>query len=91
MLTFEEPPRPASITASVQEQEDAARQLRARPGEWAPVTKQSSAGNAGQFAYTVRRGLRKAWLPAGEFEAVARKVDGEYRVYARFVGGQSGE
>lgn len=60
-------------------------QLRAKPGEWAVVTVADSSAKSGNTAYQIRTGVC-AGMPAGEFDAVARTVDGEHRVYARFVG-----
>ena len=37
------------------------------------------------MAYGIRAAKIVAYEPAGAFEAQARTVDGEYRVYARFV------
>ena len=62
-----------------------AEQLRSRPGDWAHVLTANSVQGSGSMAYYLRRGGPKAW-PRGAFEAVARKVDGEYRVYARYIG-----
>lgn len=62
-----------------------ANQLRARPGEWAHIGTRASAGSARQGAYQVR-GRNEAFAPAGAFEAASRTVDGEHRIYARYVG-----
>lgn len=57
--------------------------LRQRPGEWAliPVT-----GVLTGITDHIRRGRLAAYRPAGQYEAVRRHVNGETRVYARFVG-----
>jgi hypothetical protein len=90
-LKFEEPPEPQRGRASLEEQREFAKQLRARPGQWAVVTVRTTAAEAGQYAYTVRKGVRKLFQPAGTFEAVSRKVGDEHRVYARYVGEKTGE
>ena len=63
-----------------------AAQLRARPGEWAHILSSGSSTSARTMAYGIKAGNRRAWLPAGAFEAVSRTVEGENRVYARYVG-----
>ena len=47
-----------------------------------------TAQQAAMLANYVRQARSSAWMPIGAFEAVSRKVDKEYRVYARFVGGK---
>lgn len=59
-------------------------QLVAQPGRWARVAVAPNASTAGQMAQRIRNGSYDA-LPAG-FDATARTVDGEARVYARYVG-----
>ncbi|WP_393075092.1 hypothetical protein [Streptomyces sp. LN704] len=64
--------------------------LRARPNEWALLGKYSTGGLARQSAYEVRNALRpkdQPFTPAGTFEAEARTMLGEHRVYVRYVGG----
>ncbi|MFF9268597.1 hypothetical protein [Streptomyces rochei] len=80
---FEEPPaprygRPSSHT-------EAAAKLRENPGKWGMVTICSTSGSSSSSARAIRKGVTKTWQPAGDFEAVARKVDGEHRVYARYM------
>lgn len=60
-------------------------ELRRRPKEWAIVRVMPNSGRSSVVASEINRG-RIAALPAGDFEAMARNVDGEYRVYARYVG-----
>jgi hypothetical protein len=61
--------------------------LRARPGVWALMGQHSSPGSARQMAYTIRWSLRtRTFQPAGAFEADAKTVMGEHRVYVRYVG-----
>lgn len=68
--------------------------LRARPGHWARVREfpyqgdqyAKAAGAASALATRIRKGGAKYWQPAGSFEAVSRRADGAYRVYARYVG-----
>ena len=66
--------------------------LRARPGEWALLGKYATAGTMRQAAYEVRHALDpkdQPFAPAGSFEAIARSMFGEHRVYVRFVGGDA--
>lgn len=64
--------------------------LRSRPGEWALLGKYSTPGTMRQEAYQVRQAIDpkdQPFAPAGAFEAQARAMCGEYRVYVRYVGG----
>lgn len=63
-----------------------AAQLKARPGEWAHVTTCSTPGSASSYARQINAALLAQYAPAGSYEAVSRTVDGERRVYARYVG-----
>lgn len=60
--------------------------LRARPGVWALMGQHTSPGSARQLAYSIRQAKPKTFAPAGAFEADAKTVMGEHRVYARYVG-----
>jgi hypothetical protein len=62
--------------------------LRSRPGEWALVEVKPSAAIASSVARNIRLGLVRVGQP-GEFDATSRNIDGEFRVYARYVGGDS--
>lgn len=61
--------------------------LRRRPKEWAIVRVMADSMRSTQTAHYIKSGKLAAFRPAGDFEARARCVDGEYRVYARYVGG----
>lgn len=63
-----------------------AMQLRERPGEWALVSTAKSAYSMNSMAYQIRAAYYAAYLPRGSFEAAGRTVDGERRVYARYIG-----
>jgi hypothetical protein len=66
--------------------------LRARPGGWALLGKYATSGTARQSAYAVRNALDpkdQPFAPAGTFEAEARTMLGEHRVYVRYVGGET--
>ncbi|MGW7413410.1 hypothetical protein [Streptomyces sp. NPDC054863] len=68
----------------------AAQALRARPEEWAVVQRSASPACAASAAQAIRTGRLAAYAPAGDFQAIARTVDGsgnvEHRVYVRYVG-----
>lgn len=66
-----------------------AAELKARPGEWARIETSTSPNAASSMANHISGARLKAYAPAGSFEAVSRTVDGEYRVYARYVGAAS--
>lgn len=63
--------------------------LRARRGVWALLGQHATSGAARQDAYEIRRAIRptNAGFADGVFEAEARTLVGEHRVYVRFVGG----
>lgn len=61
-----------------------ARRLRARRGEWAWVVYNSNRGAAN--AATKASLGEGPYEPAGDFEAVYREVEGEYRMYVRYLG-----
>lgn len=66
--------------------------LRGRPGEWALLGKYSTPGVMRQEAYSIRTVLGpedQPFAPAGSFEAASHSMCGEYRVYVRYVGGES--
>ncbi|MGW1998390.1 hypothetical protein [Embleya sp. NPDC001921] len=82
-IRFEEPPaskRSSNPTIAI------AAALKARPNEWAIVHVAAASALANNKATQIRAGRARAFTPAGAFEAKTRVVDGEYRVYARFVG-----
>lgn len=64
-----------------------AQQLRRSPGRWALIRTCHNMATARCLASALRRGQMPAFRPLGSFEALHRMVDGEPRVYARFVGG----
>ncbi|MFD9374639.1 hypothetical protein ACFWBH_03700 [Streptomyces sp. NPDC059999] len=67
--------------------DNAARALRARPGDWALVAERPAIGPASNFAYRIRTGKLAAFRPAGAFEAHARSTGDEGAgVWARYVG-----
>jgi len=66
-----------------------AAELRSRPGEWALAVTFEAGNLAAQIARLIRRADMTVFGPAGSFEATARKVDGEGRVYVRYVGAGS--
>lgn len=85
-LTWEEPP-PARRGNGRVNHADVARKLKARPNEWAIVNTYPNSRTSGAVASSIRTGQVTAYLPRGAWEAVSRLVDGEHRVYARYVGG----
>lgn len=91
-LIWEDPPRQTHHAADGGLRHDlVAAGLRERPGEWARVFTLEREGQARQYAHYIRRGGLAAFRPDGFFEAVSRTTEGECRVYARYVGGKTGE
>lgn len=63
-----------------------AQELKKNMGEWALLGRCKAPNSARQRAYIIRTGEQAGYEPAGSFEAEARTIFGEYRVYARYVG-----
>jgi hypothetical protein len=83
IIRWEAPPVERSKPRRIAEWDGVATDLRARPGEWALIaTGAQHTGTAGQ----INAGRIVAFAPAGTFEAQRQTVDGEIRVYARYVG-----
>jgi hypothetical protein len=65
--------------------------LRRRPNRWALVAIYSTANAALSSATQVRYGRRATTtIGDGPFEAVARTVNGQHRLYARYTGNPDG-
>jgi len=92
-VTFSGPPPAANRKLGEGKHFRAAAELRAEPGYWAVIGTYSTNPSARTAASNIRcayagesRVSPSAWEPAGAYEAEARTVDGEHRVYARYVG-----
>lgn len=59
-------------------------ELRARPGEWGVVFETPKPPNG--LATHIRMGQMRCFTPAGDFDAVTRRVDGITITYARYLG-----
>lgn len=64
---------------------DVAAELRAHPGRWA-VIEEAAERKQSALANHIRQGAILAFAPAGDFDAVSRRVGGSNRVYACFLG-----
>jgi hypothetical protein len=84
------PPRTSGVKRRSRELAALAAALMGSPGEWARVGVYGTAEVSRSTATHIKKGRIAAFTPAGAFEAVARTVDGEHRVYARFVGTPAG-
>jgi hypothetical protein len=82
-LKFEDPPPPKRAPRGF---EEIAQKLKDSPGKWAVIAVYPDRSGAGSQRMRVTRGLTRPWQPAGDFEATARAIDGEYRLYARYMG-----
>lgn len=65
---------------------EVAKLLTANVGRWALLKECTSVHSAGSLAGRVREGRVLCFAPRGDFEACTRAVDGQYRVYARYLG-----
>lgn len=82
-IVWEEPP--AALRGSTAQIAAFAAALRERPGEWALYPRAISATSMGSIGTRIKAG-GSAFTPAGSFDAVTRVVDGERRLYVRYVG-----
>jgi len=85
MTTWEDPPRRQSGGHGGRDAPAVAADLKANRGQWAIFRTYSTRQSAGSDASQLKSG-RYHWAPKGSVEAVSRTVDGEFRVYARWVG-----
>lgn len=86
IITFEEPPGPGG--GADRNHPEIAKSLQANPGRWARLNFEfADANKANNLACTIKFARLSTYLPKGSFQARVRTVDGEVRVYARFVGG----
>lgn len=60
--------------------------LRSKPDTWMRVKVGTTGPAARSLSYQIKNGTLVAYRPHGFFEAVSRTVDGEFCVYARYVG-----
>lgn len=84
------PPRTGGPKRRTRELATIAAALVKSPGEWARVGVYRNAASAASMASVIKRGRMAAFQPHGAFEAASRTVDGQARVYARFVGAPAG-
>ncbi len=91
VIRWEDPPpfvRPGrGRTPSLADWPRVAEELREHAGRWALVLLCATGTSARQAACNIRTGA--TMRSRGPFDAVARTIDGEYRVYARYVGGEA--
>lgn len=62
--------------------------LRANPNQWAIVCVAAERASAARTANRIKVGRIQSLYPVGAYEAKARTVGGECRVYARYIGGE---
>jgi putative sterol carrier protein len=80
-VEWEEPPPPPT------KQPDFVAELKANPDRWAVIAICKVRSTAAAYVHRIRTGGFVWSRPAASFEAVYRKVEDEFRVYARYVGG----
>ena len=87
-IVFEDPPAPCRSWRLPQRIDWTAvgKTLSEQPERWARIAVLDDVTKAGRYAHRIRYGLVEGLQPYGVFEARARTVDGEHRVYARLVG-----
>ncbi|MFI6248975.1 hypothetical protein [Streptomyces sp. NPDC051016] len=82
-IAFELPSR--RLPLPLKERDAFAAALRQHPDEWALMGHHWSSGSARQAAYAIRKGQTPCFAPSGTFEADAKTVIGEHRVYVRYL------
>lgn len=87
VVTWEDPPLTARGGSANSNHGAIAKALKDNPGAWARIGTYASPGSCGSMVVYVKKGLAKAYEPAGTFEAVSRSMDGQYHLFARYVGG----
>lgn len=86
IITFEEPPGPRG--GADRNHPEIAEALKANPGRWARLNFDFvDAAKANNLASTIKSARLSPYRPKGSFQARVRTVDGEVRVYARYIGG----
>ncbi|MEU6725588.1 hypothetical protein ABZ917_17925 [Nonomuraea wenchangensis] len=87
-IRFEDPPPPLRTWAQSEpfDYPRIASVLCKKPGRWALIGVVGTPLRASGAAHRIRAGLVETLAIRGAFDAVARSVDGEYRVYARYLG-----
>lgn len=63
-----------------------AQKLKENPGQWQLAGVSTTRQGSVSMARAIKTGRTSTWHPAGDFEAVSRTEDGEFRVYARYLG-----
>ncbi|WP_420783049.1 hypothetical protein [Streptomyces sp. LPB2020-019-1HS] len=75
-----------SPSAASHRYSETAQILKSKPMKWARILQRARRGDAATTAYQIRKGILAAFRPAGSFEAKSRTKEGNYYVYARYVG-----
>lgn len=84
VIRWEEPP--ASHRVDRYDWAAIGAELVAHPGIWAMVAVANNSVTAGAMANHIRNGKYLKLAELGRFDAKARSIDGENRVYARYIG-----
>lgn len=87
-IRFEDPPPPCRSYPRAPEIDwtQVAAQLTRQPGVWARILLVDSSGSAAGIAQRIRDGRVETLAVRGRFDAKARRIRNEYRVYAVFQG-----
>jgi hypothetical protein len=88
VIRWEDPPPPRTSERTYARAVDwyaIADELRGRPGEWAVAAVRRGSSSAASLAWQINH-ANLAAFKGDRFEAVARVVGDEARIYARYVG-----
>lgn len=83
-VRWEDPP--AGLRGATYDWAIIGKRLKERPGEWAMVAVCPNSPTAGNTARYIREGKYRALRALGVYDATARTIQGEARVYARYIG-----
>lgn len=78
------PPGPTRTSRGSGRVSEVGEAMKANPGQWAIYGVYRTATSAGAAASRLRNGTL-LWAPKGSVESAVRTVDGEIRVYARWI------
>jgi hypothetical protein len=81
VFRFEEPP-----PAKRYMHKATAARLRENPGQWALIAVYDQRTNAGSMRRRISQGLGENWQRPGDFEAQVRRIEDEFKLYARYTG-----
>lgn len=84
-VTWEEPPDDGMLRRRLTDAHPLVVALKSNPNRWARLGEHERQAAASTMKSRINEGCFGWSKPAGSFEAVIRRIDGQYVVYARYV------